>query len=302
MRASVVIPWHRNLDDLRKAVDSVLAQDEADFEIIVVANGVTEDEFAGAKAVSADKRYRVERLDVPQASAARNQGMDLAKGKLIFFLDADDTFLPGKITAFHAAQKTTKFDVGFSRGERVRGNGVSWPIPAKEWKAPAPIADFFFCVGSNISASALVVSSKAKTLIRFNDAASPYEDPDLLIQAEALGLKIEMLPATLYRWSDDRVGDRLSQTLNVEQRIAWIESTPANVSKRARAAFKARCVAQHLFPRRPLFSFGLLLDGMLFDGVSTPELVLFAVRGLLPRAFARRMVNRYLSRKSAVPS
>jgi glycosyltransferase involved in cell wall biosynthesis len=81
---------------LKEAVDSVLAQDFEDFELIVVDDGST-DETADEM-----KRYggRVRLLRHPEnrgVSAARNRGILNAKGKYIAFLDSDDLWVKGKL-------------------------------------------------------------------------------------------------------------------------------------------------------------------------------------------------------------
>lgn len=301
MRASVVIPWHRNLDDLTAAIESVLAQDEQSLEVIVVANGVIDSLFWSAVALSPDPRVKVLRLKAPDASAARNFGMQAATGDLVFFLDADDTFLPGKVSTVLRAFSAQPLDVVFSRGERLRGEGTSWAIPQEAWQPTTPLGEFFFCGGNNISTSALVVSAAAKERLAFRSAATPYEDPDLLFQAEAQGMTIRMLPEVLYRWSDHRSEGRLSRTLNAEQRLAWAASLPATVSRRARAAFGARCVAQHLFPRRPGLCLRLFGSALRYRAMPVHEVALFAVRGLLPRGLRRRLLNVYLSRRAVTP-
>jgi glycosyltransferase involved in cell wall biosynthesis len=299
MRVSVVIPWHRDPDDLGRALASVLSQQGTELEVIVVANGVDDALFAAAGRLTTDSRCRLVRLTTAGASAARNHGMDLATGELIFFLDADDTFLPGKVLAFIAAHLRFPFGAAFSRGLRQRGAGASWPMPAAQWDGQAPIAEFLFCDGNNISTSALVISAKAKTALRFDALASPYEDPDLLIQAEAKGLVMQMLPEVLYVWNDARAANRLSRAVDAGARLHWIDSTPANVSARARAAFRARCVAQHVLRRSPWNSLRLILKAWVSGGVSAKETLMFLVRGLLPVSVASRAVDLYLAGKAA---
>lgn len=91
---SVVIPYYNRAEWLKLAVDSVLTQTFRDFELIVVDDGSEEDpHLAGVD----DPRIRYVRQDHRGVSAARNHGIQLATGKYIAFLDADDLFMPEKL-------------------------------------------------------------------------------------------------------------------------------------------------------------------------------------------------------------
>jgi glycosyltransferase involved in cell wall biosynthesis len=94
---SVVIPTCNRAWCLGEALDSVLAQDFRDFELIVVDDGST-DGTAGLLAGYGD-RIRVVSQENRGVSAARNAGIAAARGGLIAFLDSDDLWLPGKLAA-----------------------------------------------------------------------------------------------------------------------------------------------------------------------------------------------------------
>ncbi|MCM2255435.1 MAG: glycosyltransferase [Vicinamibacteria bacterium] len=94
-RVSVVIPAFNRAAWLRAAVDSALAQDYDDFEVIVVDDGSTED--LAAVLPLADSRVRLLRQEHAGAAAARNAGLAVATGKYVALLDSDDLFRPGKL-------------------------------------------------------------------------------------------------------------------------------------------------------------------------------------------------------------
>lgn len=88
---SVIIPVYNCEKYFSRCVDSVLNQSYKDFELILVDDGSTDssgvlcDEF-----MQRDKRVYVIHKKNGGASSARNAGLDIAKGKYVAFIDADD--------------------------------------------------------------------------------------------------------------------------------------------------------------------------------------------------------------------
>ncbi|MFZ0658724.1 MAG: glycosyltransferase family A protein [Candidatus Binataceae bacterium] len=96
---SVVIPTYNRRAMLREAVLSVLAQQGARFELIVIDDGST-DGSADDLALLGEERagaLRVECTENRGAAAARNRGVALAQAPLIAFLDSDDIWMPAKL-------------------------------------------------------------------------------------------------------------------------------------------------------------------------------------------------------------
>jgi len=89
---SVIIPNYNHARYLPQAIDSVLAQDYPHYEIIVVDDGSTDD----SRTVAARYQDRIEYIWQKNRglSAARNTGLQTARGDLIGLLDADDLYEP----------------------------------------------------------------------------------------------------------------------------------------------------------------------------------------------------------------
>ena len=97
-KVSVVIPLYNRRDYIADCIQSVLEQDFADFEIVVVDDGSTDgsDEvIAGLK----DSRIRYYRNETNRGiSYTRNRLNTLASGSYIAILDSDDLAEPGRLT------------------------------------------------------------------------------------------------------------------------------------------------------------------------------------------------------------
>ena len=93
---SVIIPTYNRGWIIEEAIDSVLAQNFENFELILVDDGSTDD-TQDILATYAEKIIML-RQDSLGVSAARNRGVQTASGQLIAFLDSDDLWLPQKLS------------------------------------------------------------------------------------------------------------------------------------------------------------------------------------------------------------
>jgi glycosyltransferase involved in cell wall biosynthesis len=97
MLVSIIIPTKNRCDLLRETLASVLAQTLANWEAIVVDDGSSDgtSEMVLSMA-STDQRVRfIKREGKPSgASASRNQGVVVARGDYVLFLDSDDLLAP----------------------------------------------------------------------------------------------------------------------------------------------------------------------------------------------------------------
>jgi glycosyltransferase involved in cell wall biosynthesis len=94
---TVIIPTYNRGWIVKDAIDSVLEQDFIDYELIVIDDGSDDNTPQILKAYG----NKINMLHQPNkgVSAARNRGIAAASGRLIAFLDSDDQWLPGKLSA-----------------------------------------------------------------------------------------------------------------------------------------------------------------------------------------------------------
>jgi glycosyltransferase involved in cell wall biosynthesis len=92
---SVVIPVHNGGRTVARAIESALAQNGPDLELVVADDGSTDE----TSTVVARFGGRVRLVTQPNrgAAAARNLGIREARGGFLAFLDADDEYLPGRV-------------------------------------------------------------------------------------------------------------------------------------------------------------------------------------------------------------
>src|ERR1700730_11102243 len=92
-RVSVVIPSYNSASSVREAIQSVLDQAYADFEIIVIDDGSTDSTECVVR--SFGDRVSYWKQENKGASSARNHGVRKSRGSYVAFLDSDDLWLPG---------------------------------------------------------------------------------------------------------------------------------------------------------------------------------------------------------------
>ena len=88
---SIIIPAWNVEQYISKALESCIAQTYTDLDILVV-DDASEDctcEIVG-QYCKKDPRVRLEKKEHEGVSAARNKGIELAKGQMAIFLDSDD--------------------------------------------------------------------------------------------------------------------------------------------------------------------------------------------------------------------
>ncbi len=94
---SVIVSTYNYGHYLAEALTSVLHQTFADFELIVIDDGSTDNTAAVVKPFLADPRVHYYRIEHAGQSTAKNVGLRRARAPLVAFLDADDLWLPHKL-------------------------------------------------------------------------------------------------------------------------------------------------------------------------------------------------------------
>lgn len=108
---TVIVPVYNAAPYLVECLDSILAQTKADFEVIIVDDGSTD----GSGKICDQYQIRDNRVTVIHTLnqgtyPARNLALDKAKGKFLFFVDADDFIDPDAFAVLFRAQEESGAD------------------------------------------------------------------------------------------------------------------------------------------------------------------------------------------------
>lgn len=91
LKVSVIIPVYNVEKFIANAIQSVLAQECSDYELILVNDGSTDRSLEICEVYAQQEGVRLLEQENRGVSAARNLGLQYAVGEYVFFLDADDT-------------------------------------------------------------------------------------------------------------------------------------------------------------------------------------------------------------------
>ncbi len=98
-RVSIIVPTYNRAKLLGRAIDSVVRQTFTDWELVIVDDGSTDHTPAVVDSYRSRLSRRLVYLTRQRggSSAARNTGIEHARGEFVAFLDSDDEYLPCKL-------------------------------------------------------------------------------------------------------------------------------------------------------------------------------------------------------------
>ncbi|MEB3356311.1 MAG: glycosyltransferase [Synechococcales bacterium] len=190
---SVIIPTYNCDRYLSEAIDSVLSQTLADVEIIIVDDGSTDQTqqvlTPYLEQYSEQIRYLYQANQ--GVAAARNRGIQAARGEFIAFLDADDYFLSPSKLADQVACFDQSSDLGLVQcGWRVvdeQGNPLADKHP---WKSRSTLTLEDWIRWKTVLPSAMMIRrSWLERVGGFDLRFPPSEDVDLALRLSLMGCR-----------------------------------------------------------------------------------------------------------------
>lgn len=180
---SIVIPLYNKELSIKRTLDSVLRQEEVDFEVVIVDDGSTDTSYAIAEEYAhKDTRIRLYQQENGGPSKARNTGARNAKGDWILFLDADDELLPGALKRFYyltynhpEATLISCMRENEMSSKAVRSGLVTSGILRN------PYASLFFGYYGT-SAGRFIIRKETALSCPFDESLRRYEDADFLFR------------------------------------------------------------------------------------------------------------------------
>ncbi|NOZ84086.1 MAG: glycosyltransferase family 2 protein [Epsilonproteobacteria bacterium] len=198
---SVIIPTKDRLELLHRAVHSVLQQTYQNIEIIIVDDGSNQ-----PFSMEIDDP-RIKLLVNPVSlggAAARNIGLQAARGEFICLLDDDDYYLPSKIEAqLFFLKKNPDIDLVFSKVDLLKENSTEVLTVIEDGYSFNVIDNFFRW--NVIHTNSSLFKNKVIKQVQFDERLKKYQDMQFYLEI-SLKFIIDYLPKTVAVWNVD--GDR----------------------------------------------------------------------------------------------
>lgn len=230
MRFSVIIPCYNCEKTLEETVESVLNSGLYDFEIVLVDDGSTDGTAALCDRLC-EKHGEIRRLHQQNAgvSAARNRGIDEARGDYIWFVDSDDTVMPLDTDqikdALQKDEDCIMFGMVFSyeRNDRIimresLSSGRRFEMTPQTMGELFPMlfrANYFSAIWNKIIRREVLLNNN----IRFDPELINYEDLHFSLLLLACCEKVSVLPETYYLYKNvfglDHTVERISRINDV---------------------------------------------------------------------------------------
>ena len=175
---------------LPEAIESVLGQTVPDFELILV-DDASEEDYAPVKARYADSRLRWIRLDENGGqAAARNRGVDAAKGAMVAFIDQDDRWYPQRLEAGLRAYKECVMTYSEIDEIDAAGRVMMYKALAAHQPGRHPISSLADLVSRDslvLPGACLLSKETFMAAGGFDPRLSGYEDDDFFMRVFRLG-------------------------------------------------------------------------------------------------------------------
>lgn len=174
---SIITPTYNRAKYIVTAIESVLAQTFAGFELIIVDDG-SQDETVGliAPYSKSDSRVRYIYQENKGRSVARNVGIDASNGEWICFLDSDDLWLPNHLSNIHKAAESTKEPTFIFTALSYRFPDAQTDKHFPPLGTTKPID---YVIGNQVSTITVAIPRKTLATQQFNPSLTINEDLEL---------------------------------------------------------------------------------------------------------------------------
>nr|MBR4281209.1 glycosyltransferase [Clostridia bacterium] len=177
---SVIIPTRNRRELLLRAIDSVLKQTHQDVELIVI-DDASDDGTQSAVLDLHEDRVQYVRLPQQQgACAARNRGIDMARGEYIAFQDSDDVFHPDKLEKQLQYLTESGADVVACAMNRIGWDGEGEVFPPDAADRPLEYRELLL---ENLCSTQCILGKAAVfRAVRFDEQLPRLQDWDLMLR------------------------------------------------------------------------------------------------------------------------
>lgn len=240
---SVIIPCYNRASTIVRAIQSVIEQDLSDLEILVVDDGSSDNSVALMQAIE-EPRLRIHCQSNSGASAARNRGIDMARGHYVAFLDSDDIFLSDHLSSLLEILEQSDRIVAYSPLFVDRGGSRTFVKPFRAIRSDESMADYLMRDRGFVQTSGLALLRETAARVRYREDMSYGDDTDFAVRIEIDGNRFKMAEKPTVIWTDVADSDRLSSVDGHIGSLKWLEDLRPNISEQAYRGYRGWHVAK----------------------------------------------------------
>lgn len=226
---SVIIPVFNAEKYLPECLDSLKNQSFHNFEALLIDDCSTDKSQKICRSyVSNDPRFQLLiHLENKGPAAARNTALDIARGKTVFFLDADDLLTPNALSVLYNRFEMFSSDICcgtfeyFNSSEKINhpftffSDEKIWDVSGihsemqKHMNTPNKEFIFAYAWGKLFKRDII-----EKYHIRFCESMKTFEDLKFIYQFAAVSEKMSFVPELIYNYRIHEVSDSLSMSVS----------------------------------------------------------------------------------------
>lgn len=256
---SIIIPTYNRANSILNTISSVLKQTYQNFEIVIVDDFSSDFETLSDVIKNLeDERIRLLRHNKNRhGSAARNTGIKAAKGEFIALLDSDDVWYPEKLEVCVNTGVTGK-KVLYSK--LLNKDGI---FPSRGIYRDESVGDYLFQNNGSMQTSTIYLRSEFAKSVLFDESLVRFQDYDFVARLGSEGANFHFIPNVLVEMIDLGDGQRISNNVNYEPALYWLEKIQNVISNKAAVAFYYKRVVRLLvLSEKQRFIFSLMPQGI----------------------------------------
>jgi len=215
---SVILPTHNRRELLLRAIDSVLRQTHRELELIVVDDASTDGTQTAVLDLQ-DERIRYLRLpENAGACAARNKGLDMARGEYIAFQDSDDVFHEDKLERQLEYLTESGADAVACAMNRVRWDGVQELFPPDAENRELAYPELL--LENLCSTQCIFAKAEVFHVVRFDEGLPRLQDWDVMLRiARRFRICLDARPLVDVHLQPDSISQQPRKLLTALRRL-----------------------------------------------------------------------------------
>ena len=283
---SIVIPTYNRADLINIPLNSAINQSYREIEIIVVDDGSVDNTEKVVKAIDDSRIRYLRHRSNKGGAAARNTGIEAAKGEYIAFLDSDDAWVSDKLELqlahmqkFPNPEKVVSYTQAFHSLSGISEDTYhafdeKFFIPKRGKEPNESVSDYLFCNKGTLLTSTLMLHRSLAINTRFRDSLRKHQDWDFCLRLEAVEAVFSFMQKPLTIWNGDPRFEHVGRIPDYRLSESFMHECRTYLSSNATTAFLLDKVIPSLIKdkQRKLYAQKTILDAFIQKLISFKQL------------------------------